>query len=479
MKTEDFLKLKNAKKDVRALPTRLWKIGLKEAFDLHFRTYSAQIEEVKTKVSDYITKTESFKDIKSSFFHILNYICYNYNTFSAFEKAVFPYKFNSNKKKYLKSKKHFLLFIEYLNGLLTKEKATSNVNLKKSISVLLETENVKSFKSFKSFSNLLLTKKFFYYLIKIIKKKYHQTRQIVSQINPTMILDSECYKLSINKKTGECFIDIISLNKGIRIKNIPLSGYKHSLPKNHTSNICISFDSTEAQFFIHFSFNHKIKNKNKKLNEDSKIILGGDFGETEMLTLSDEEVIGQNQGKILKSIAEQTEKALAKVQKLSLNDFFFGIERKNTGRRNKRNNAFNHNKNKKNINYEYRKSQEKINRRLNQHICKCVNELKHHCDKNNVSELVVEDLSYSQLGRNKSQKQVFNLTKGFYEKIKELNFIKLSYVNPAKLFYLSIMSVKLCCGFVDKQNRSGDNFLCLNCHFSPDVGCSKADKAFM
>lgn len=344
--------------------------------------------------------------------------------------------------------------------MITKEKI--NDNLKKSISILLESENKILFS---------LTKKFCNYLIKTIKKTYHQTRQIVSQVNPTMILDSECYKLSMDKKTGECFIDIISLNKGKRIKNIPLSGYKHSLPKNFSSNICISFDPVEAQFYLHFSFNHKVKNKNKKSNEDSKIILGGDFGETEMLTLSDEKVIGQNQGEILKVIAKQTEKALTKVQKLSLNDFFFGIEKKNTGRRNRTNNAFNHNKNKNNINYEYRKSQEKINRRLNQHICECVNQLKNHCEKNHVSELVVEDLTYSQLGRNKSQKQVFNLTKGFYGKIEEkIPNLKLTYVNPA---YTS--QTCPCCGYVDKNNRNGDNFLCLECGYVPDVRCSKAD----
>lgn len=92
-------------------------------------------------------------------------------------------------------------------------------------------------------------------------------------------------------------------------------------------------------------------------------------------------------------------------------------------------------------------------------------ELDEHCKKNNISELVVEKLSYSQLGRNKIQRATINLIKGFYGLVEEkLNNIKLILVNPA---YTS--QTCPCCSYVHKENRSGDKFCCLECHYVPDV----------
>lgn len=466
MEIEKSLMKSNYKSPV-GLSARLWKLALKEAYQIHLITTESQIWSVKDNILNHlnylspvwntIKSTRNTKDLEDSkdsnllklfnhFVYLTNSLFYNFSSFLALEKCLFPYKFNKNKTRNISSIAYVKNFKQFLQTILDNEKR--NKEIKETIETIL----------LKDSSNQDWLKKYVYLLVKKIKKHYHQTQQIVTQYNPTIKYDSDCYKLYMDKE-GKCFIDVTSLEKNKRIKKIELSGYRHNLPQikkhKHSSNICISFDPTEAKFYLHFTFRLKNKNKNKIDNEkleSFESFEGADYGFSEMLVMSDEKVIGANQGEFLKDIVKQTQKALQKVQKTSLGNGFFGIERENTGKRNGKNNAFNYNKQNGNINYNYRYDQAKINRKIEQYLRKCLSELKQHCLKNKISVLVVEELSYSQLGRNKNQRGVFNLTKGFYGLIEQdlKDIVKLVYVNPA-----FTSQTCPCCGYVDKQNRNG------------------------
>lgn len=494
MEIEKSLMKSNYKSPV-GLSARLWKLALKEAYQIHLITTESQILSVKDDILNHLNylspiwgTIKSLKESKENegekeknlnlfnhFVYLTNSLFYNFSSFLALEKCLFPYKFNKNKFKNISSIAYVKNFKQFLQTILDNEKR--NKEIKETVETIL----------LKDSSNQDWLKRYVYLLVKKIKKHYHQTQQIVTQYNPTIKYDSDCYKLYMDKE-GKCFIDVTFLEKNKRIKKIELSGYQHNLPQikkhKHSSNICVSFDPTEAKFYLHFTFRLKNKNKNEVDNkrfenlenfESYESFEGADYGFSEMLVMSDEKVIGANQGEFLKDIVKQTQKALQKVQKTSLGNGFFGIERENTGRRNGKNNAFNYNKQNGNINYNYRYDQAKINRKIEQYLRKCLSELKQHCLKNKISILVVEELSYSQkgfLGRNKNQRGVFNLTKGFYGLIEQdlKDIVKLVYVNPA-----FTSQTCPCCGYVDKQNRNGDDFCCLECHYSPDVKCAKAD----
>lgn len=492
----DFRTIRNSLKGYETpfvgLSARLWRMALSEAFDLHFRTLSAQVDFLQEKIFAHLSyNSPVWKELKEKdetlfkqFIHLSNTLFFNFANFTLLEKCLFSYKFKKHQLgkcsiAYIENFKQFLQEPKYEK--LEKTKAPflySNQKIRETVKNILKE------------SNSAYLKKYVYLIVNKVKKHYHQTNQIMAQINPTMMLDKECY--NIYSENGKNYIDIVSLISFKRIKRIELSGYKNSLPKekNRAKNLCVSFDPTEAQFYVHFVFENKNNKKNINTKQTSKNFenfesfesfenfLGADFGESELLTLSDRKVIGDNQTKFLKQIVEETKKALRKVQLNTIDDLFFGIERKNFGRRNNHNNAFNHHKGKENINYEYRHHQTKINRRVDQYLRKCLQELDEHCQKNNITELVVEKLSYSQLGRNKMQRATINLIKGFYGLVEEkLNNIKLTFVNPA---YTS----QTCphCGYVHKENRNGDKFCCRECNYVPNVKdeyghilCSEAD----
>ena len=277
-------------------------------------------------------------------------------------------------------------------------------------------------------------------------------------------------------------------------------------------NLTLSFDPIDMTYYAHFVFEVKSKTKNKtktKSNKKSKssvadeaktnassstdstselrlrassdasmITVGGDWGLTETFTFSDGWVSGEKQGKVLDHIAESTKRAIALLQSFSKADFF-GVEKNNPlGKRNHKNNCFNHNALLNNINTKYRKQQRKYNRYLEHYKYLLSNEIIRHFTNNNIYgqyataestiQLVFEDLDYVRLGRNKYQKRQINLIKGMLnvieEKIKQQDLsIEIHYVNPA---YTSQTCPN--CYYVDKNNRDSKQgkFRCQHCGFT-------------
>lgn len=265
--------------------------------------------------------------------HFINSTFYNFSTFRKFEKHFSQHKFKTAKKG--KFPKFHSWFKKYIST--TKFKACQ-------------------------FKSCFINK-----LFNVLKEKYYKNFKITCNFNSTIQLDSDCYKLI--SKGDKNFLEVVSLESGKRIKGIELTGYKGVLPKNHSSNIMLSFNSTTMDFYLHFTFKNKdLKTKTDlKSNKENKKSVGMDLGQTETGTLSDGKVIGVNQGKFLKKITQKETVLLSKIQTLSLFDYF-GKEKINKGKRNTTNNCFNHNLLKGNINTNYREIQQKINKQIEQFL---------------------------------------------------------------------------------------------------------------
>ena len=459
------------------LPARLWKMALKEAYDLHVRTYEAQLsflkEEYLKKIYHYFYhhKDDEVNEFKNFFEFAVRSAFYNYATFKKAEQQIFSQQFNQAKI--------YERTAQYLVDLLPKA-------ITKKILTKAQTELL---------SCLLLQEKkihYFCHLFISAIKDFRKCKPIVSQINPTMQLDGDCYTLYSNydeiEHKNRWFLDIMSLQKGQRIKRLELTGFHHAKKIiKQSANLTLSFDPVTMDVYAHFSFENKKNNsKSLKMSKKSKeekeleLLIGGDFGLTETITFSDGFVLGRKQGNILQAISQQTKQSIAQIQKFSLPNFF-GLERKNKeNQRNHLNHCFNHNIRLKNINTNYRKRQQKYNKRLEQFKYSMVNEMTYHFMSNsiygnyqddlsshkNYIHLVFESLDYTHLGRNKAQKRQINLIKGIYacleNKIKtnDLPF-KISYVNSA---YTSQMCPNCC--YVEKENRGKGAFRCLHCGYT-------------
>ena len=470
-------------------PIRLWKLALKEAYDLHIRTYEGQIVRLKDDFSSQVYryfchhKNDEMSEFKPFFMFAINSTFYSYRDFKKAERQIFDKKFNQAKIYERTAKYLVALFPRAIkNNALTKAqtKILSHLFLK-------EQKNT-----------------FFYYFCHLFIdaiKGFRAFKPILSHKNPTIQLDGECYTLSSKyddiAHKNRWFLNIMSLQKGQRIQGLELTGFHHakSIIKK-SANLTLSFDPTTMDVYAHFTFENK-KNKNQQEKENipssksskgSELLIGGDFGLTESMTFSDGFVLGRTQGEMLKDISKKSKESLAQIQKFSLPDFF-GMERKNKeNRRNHLNNCFNHNLRLKNINTNYRKRQQKYNKRLEQFKYSMVNEMTRHFMSNtvygnyhdylskdesenqnkqqNYIHFVFESLDYSNLGRNKAQKRQINLIKGIYtcleNKVETSNLpFKISYVNSA---YTSQMCPN--CYYVAKGNRQNGTFRCLHCGYT-------------
>ena len=481
------------------LPARAWKMALKEAYDLHIRTYESQISFVKTEINKQIyqfqldlNKDKENKSILHCFkyflYFVTNYLFFNFRTFTQFEHSFYSKKFNK-----AKIYQRIQPIIQNLfQKALTKKEVFNN-----------DVFGMKELKDLTAFINNInecmiehkplhqLLQQYCNWCVAAITK-FRQFKPIQSQINPTIVLDGDCYRLypeydEISKK-NRWFLDIVSMESGKRIKGLELTGFHHAkaiMKHKKYPNLTLSFDPIDMTYYAHFTFKVKSKAKvkvNKTIKEKDKnhsvIMVGGDFGLTESFTFSDGWVSGRNQGNILNDIAEKTKNATALLQSSSKADFF-GVEKNNpTGKRNHQNNCFNHNTLLNNINVQYRKQQRRYNRRLEHYKYLLSNEIINHFNNDNVYgqyandestlQLVFEDLDYVQLGRNKSQKRQINLIKGILtvleEKIKQMDLpIEIHYVNPA---YTS----QTCphCYYVDRNNRDSKQgkFRCQHCGFT-------------
>ena len=470
------------------LPARLWKMALKEAYELHIRTYEAQLSFLKDDLLNglyryfYHQKNEELNEFKDFFIFAIRSAFYNYSIFKKVEQQLFSKKF-SQAKIYERVAQYLL--VDLLSKAITK-KILTKAQAEKLLNLLLQE------KSIHTFCHLFIG----------AIKDFRKYKPIISNINPTIQLDGDCYRLyseydDIAHK-NRWFLDIMSLQKGQRIKGIELTGF-HRANKiiKQSSNLTLSFDPTTMDVYAHFSFENKKNShqsnlqslkmsKKSKDDKDSELLIGGDFGLTESITFSDGFVLGRKQGKILQKISQQTKQSIAQIQKFSLSGFF-GLEKQNQeNRRNHLNNCFNHHLRLKNINTNYRKRQQRNNQRLAQFKYSIVNEMLEHFMSNtvygnyqdylskhenenqsqNYIHFVFESLDYANLGRNQAQKRQINLIKGIYtcleNKVKTSNLpFKISYVNPS---YTSQMCPN--CYYVAKENRSHNTFRCLHCGYT-------------
>ena len=470
------------------LPARLWKMALKEAYELHIRTYEAQLSFLKDDMLSHLYRyfyrhqNGEIYEFKAFFVFAIRSAFYNYATFKKVEQQLFSKKF-SQAKIYERIAQYLL--VDLLSKAIAKK-------------ILTTTQA-------QILSSLFLKEQRFHYFCHLfigVIKDFRKYKPIISNINPTIQLDGDCYSLyseydDIAHK-NRWFLAVMSLQKGQRIKGIELTGF-HRANKiiKQSSNLTLSFDPTTMDVYAHFSFENK-KNNHQYSNispsskyselltgggfgdKNSELLIGGDFGLTESITFSDGFVLGRKQGKILQKISQQTKQSIAQIQKFSLSGFF-GLEKQNQeNRRNHLNNCFNHNFRLKNINTNYRKRQQRDNKRLAQFKYCMVNEMLKHFMSNTVYgnyqdylsntnrclHFVFESLDYTHLGKNKIQKRQINLIKGIYtcleDKVKTSNLpFKISYVNPS---YTSQMCPS--CYYVEKGNRSHNTFRCLHCGYT-------------
>ena len=475
------------------LPARVWKMALKEAYDLHIRTYESQIALVKKEINSQIYQFQlDLNKEQNSILHcfkyflyfVTNYLFFNFQTFTQFENEFYSKKFNKAKiyqriqpiiqklfKKALTKKDVFK------NDFFSSEELAHLTNF---------IDNINECKiEHKSLHQL--HQQYCNWCVKAIAK-FRQFKPIQSQINPTIILDSGCYNLyskyDSETKKNCWFLDIVSMESGKRIKGLELTGFHHAkaiMKHKKSPNLTLSFDPIDMTYYVHFTFKVKSKTNKKhkdKNHYDSVITVGGDFGLTESFTFSDGWVSGRKQGSILNDIAENSKNALALLQSVSKADFF-GVEKNNPiGKRNHQNNCFNHNALLNNINAKYRKQQRRYNWRLEHYKYLLSNEIIEHFNSDNAYgqyandestlQLVFEDLNYTQLGRNKAQKRQINLIQGILtvleEKIKQMGLpIEVHYVNPA---YTSQTCPN--CYYVDRNNRDSKQgrFRCCHCGFT-------------
>ena len=559
--------VKNKYQSKYNLPARIWKMALKEAYDLHIRTYESQISFIKRDVNNKIykfkpashsllPKLELSKDessdssransalyiFKEFLYFATNSLFYNYKTFRKFEEDFYSKKFRKARI-YQRIqpilKKLFQKAIEKEVFKLNHADEITINNNKKNIEILnqfLQNKNLVKQRSRdnteKTEQQLYLEELLNYYCNCLVKAivQFRNCKPIQSQINPTITLDGGCYDLysvydDVLKK-NRWFLNIMSLENGKRIKGLELTGFNHAkkiMKHKKSPNLTLSFDRTDMTYYAHFTFKNKVKPQNvksartkvkksiclaegganKTLQQNNKerskctannnmtvdmlmtmLTVGGDFGLTENYTFSDGWVSGRQQGQILKHIADKTKNSVAGLQRIS-DKGFLGVEKNNAiGKRNHKNNCFNHNKLLDNINKNYRKKQRKYNRFLQNYKYVLVNEIIEHFTSDSIYgqytqatheshapvKLVFESLDYISLGRNKNQKRQINLIKGILnvleEKIKAKPYnlpIEIIYVNPA---YTS-QTCPNCC-FVAKTNRDSKagKFRCQHCGFT-------------
>ena len=557
-------------------------MALKEAYELHVRTYEAQVAVLKDTVnrkiytfyqdSDLantiaITLLENTqeaqqeqgeklknKSVKSNnvlesseakadstdievkqdpllnfLSYSINYLFYNYSTFKQLEEQFYS-------KQFTKARVYQRIqpILQDLLGdskavkkeVLTKEQAKKLSHLFELAMSVQKKEKSKSVIDFdvEDVNLAQLAKLLRYYCHCLVRaiRKFRRFKLIQSQINPTITLDGQSYKLyskydNENKK-NRWFLDIMSLEKGKRIEGLELTGFHHAkkiMKHKKYANLTLSFDPVEMVYYAHFTFGtfkSKAKPKKRKINKKAvkakshqayvsknkpttltvptAITVGGDFGLTESFTFSDGWVAGRTQKKILKDIADSTKDDVAQIQSNSQKNYF-GLEKNNPeNKRNHINNCFNHNSEKNNINTNYRKRQKRYNSHLENYKYEMVNDIIHHfttdneygqyakygvlacsnTDKSLKLTLVFEDLTYTNLGRTKDDKRQINLIKGVLtlleEKIKLYHLpIEIKYVNPA---YTSQSCPS--CYYVDRKNRKSrhDDFRCLHCGFTAD-----------
>ena len=292
------------------LPARLWKMALKESYDLHIRTHESQIAFIKRNINNNIYQYchfelvkqnkddidnksnkseaeaklpvfesfEAFESFETFLYFATNYLFYNFKTFSRFEAEFFSKKF---KKARIYQRANTIL-LDLLKRkavkqeVLTKEEAKQLKQLFEHNPSHTPGPDVNDPNGSNQLFNCLF-KHYCYVLIKAIQK-FRSFKPIQSQINPTITLDGDCYdlysKYDDEAKKNRWFLDIMSMESGKRIKGLELTGFNHAkeiMKHRKAANLTISFEPT-GEAYAHFTFpiRKSVARKNKKSKQNKK-----------------------------------------------------------------------------------------------------------------------------------------------------------------------------------------------------------------
>ena len=292
------------------LPARLWKMALKESYDLHIRTHESQIAFIKRNINNNIYQYchfelvkqnkddidnksnkseaeaklpvfesfEAFESFETFLYFATNYLFYNFKTFSRFEAEFFSKKF---KKARIYQRANTIL-LDLLKSkavkreVLTKEEAKQLKQLLEHNPSHTSGSDVNDPNGSNQLFNCLF-KHYCYVLIKAIQK-FRSFKPIQSQINPTITLDGDCYdlysKYDDEAKKNRWFLDIMSMESGKRIKGLELTGFNHAkeiMKHRKAANLTISFEPT-GEAYAHFTFpiRKSVARKNKKSKQNKK-----------------------------------------------------------------------------------------------------------------------------------------------------------------------------------------------------------------
>ena len=291
------------------LPIRYCTIALKEAYDLHIRTYEAQIACLKRDLNNRIYKfklaagnidngsfaeeaadklaksslavasaTATLNLFKEFLYFTTNSLFYNYKTFRTFEENFYSKKF--------RKARIYQRIQPILKKLFSKaiEKETFKLNQFEKINTnqisLLE-ENIEILNKFlhgeAKAKDEFLEKLLHYYCNCLVKAivKFRNYKTIQSQINPTITLDGGCYKLysvyDEECKINRWFLDIMSMEVGKRIKGLELTGFHHAkkiMKHKKYANLVLSFDSTDMTYYAHLTFPSRQAHKARKASKN-------------------------------------------------------------------------------------------------------------------------------------------------------------------------------------------------------------------
>ena len=301
---------KNNYQSKHHLPIRYCTIALKEAYELHMRTYEAQIALVKKEVNNKIYKfkpinevneiksistnslatplltedgsvavstppnetTLLLKTFKQFLYFATNSLFYNYKTFRKFEEEFYSKKFKKARiyqrilpilqelfKKAI-VKEVFTQYQQSLDDHISPNE-TNTDELHKQLQENIKT--IEQFVFYEFYESLqstqlakLLEQTLYHYcncLVKVIVQ-FRNFKPIQSQINPTITLDGGCYKLYSKydevAKKNRWFLDIMSMEVGKRIKGLELTGFHHAkkiMKRKKYANLVLSFDPNQIK----------------------------------------------------------------------------------------------------------------------------------------------------------------------------------------------------------------------------------------
>ena len=307
------------------LPIRYCTIALKEAYDLHIRTYEAQIAFLKRDLNNRIYKfkpaagninndklrgeceatpetslaadklgvaSSQLDTFKEFLYFATNSLFYNYKTFRTFEEELYSKKFRKAriyqriqpilKKLFRKAKgeasKADVFKLNQVEEINTDQLSQLRLSLEENIEILNqflhgEAKAEIDMGTPQSAMQLCLEALLHYYCNCLVKAivKFRNYKTIQSQINPTITLDGSCYKL-YSQYDEECkinrwFLDIMSMEVGKRIKILELTGFHHAkkiMKHKKYPNLVLSFDPTDMTYYAHFTFPSQQARKARK-----------------------------------------------------------------------------------------------------------------------------------------------------------------------------------------------------------------------